>query len=159
MSRVRLFFLPAATEIVRFSACAFHWLDGKSANEVSPSPNQIRGGNHLTPRRSKNGRQRGVGRPLPLCRRVSTVFSLVCTVGPAGSLDVTMHQFSLKLVKKSSCSGDFGHGVLCGHLRPSCRLLPPYRGVVVTACAHARVYVRMDVSACVCAGAHACVRV
>ena len=33
------------------------------------------------------------------------------------------------------------------------------QGVVVTACAHARVYVRMDVSACVCASAHACVRV
>jgi len=57
------------------------------------------------------------------------------------------------------CSRGFGKDVLCGRLRPSRRSLPPYRGVVVTACAHARVYVRMDVSACVCASAHACVRV
>ena len=42
MSRVRLFFLPAATENVRFSACAFHWLDGKSANATWTTSTCIR---------------------------------------------------------------------------------------------------------------------
>ena len=51
---------------------------------------------------------------LPLGRWVSAVFSLVCTVGFAGSLGVTTHQFLLELVERSSCRRDFGRGVLYG---------------------------------------------
>ena len=97
----------------------------------------------------KNGRLREVGRLLPLCRRASTVPSSVYTVGFAGSLGVTTHQFLLKLVKRSSCCRDFDHGVLCGRLRPSRPSLPLDRGVIVTARARACVCTYECERACV----------